>query len=166
MSLPTTPATSPESTQEVSNWLRRAGVVLLLAFVLIASLWSVREASLVKTSGEVTGHLTWSSIGRRGLAAPLVLAVTFPAGTGEVIVDINTDYLTKLDHNAWIPEPAAMEEGGGFTRLIYEVSGDRFEGRLDSRFSPSLSPGAHPLEVIVRAAGETLVFRDSTWLVP
>ncbi|HKX75183.1 MAG TPA: hypothetical protein VJR05_07320 [Acidimicrobiia bacterium] len=137
-----------------------------MAFVLFASQLEVGEKTRVESAGDLSATLTWSTLGRRGLAAPLTIEVVVPPEVSEVTVMINSDYLSNLDHNAWIPEPREMHRQGALTVLIYEAAGGRLVAELDSRFAPSTSPGRHPLEVQVEAAEDRVSFKASTWLVP
>ena len=162
----TLPRPTPESAQVTSTGFRRLGVGLLVAFVFIASQMQVREKTSVENSGDLSATLTWSNLGRRGLAAPLTIEVVATPETSQIVLMINSDYLANLDHNAWIPEPQEMQRSGALTVLIYEAAGGRLVAELDSRFAPSTSPGRHPLEVVVEAAGDRVSFRASTWLVP
>jgi hypothetical protein len=141
-------------------------VGLLVAFVLLASQLEVRRASQTVTAGDLSATLTWSSWGRRGLAAPLTIEVVSPPGISEITVMINSDYLSGLDHNAWIPEPQEMRREGTFTALVYPASEGRLVAELDSRFAPSIPPGRHLLEVWVEAGEEKARFRAASWLVP
>lgn len=162
----TLPRTTPESAQVTSTRFRRMGVGLLVAFVVFASQLEVGDKTVMETAGDLSATLTWSTLGRRGLAAPLTIAVVVPPGVSEVTVMINSDYLANLDHNAWIPEPLEMHRQGAFTSLLYETAGGRLVAELDSRFAPSTPPGRHPLEVQVEAAEDRVGFRASTWMVP
>lgn len=172
--------TQDETTSDLSDrpprrrgqWLRRAGVVLLLLIVGAAALdlLGPRSGEMTEEAGGYTLGLEYPQIARAGEPAPLHVTVEAGAGFEKVVqLRLCDELFDDLDFQNWYPNPSAETAVPNW--ILYEFdpppTGSTLEVSLDARVAPGQFGETDDCEVSVLVEDEPVVSATfTTWRMP
>lgn len=154
------------------QWWRWAGVALLVAIMLAATvgLLGPRTAETSATARGYQLDVTYPQVTRAGQPAPLHVRITAEAGFGETVqVSACDGIFDNFDFQNWYPNPSA--ETSTPTEVVYEfdapVSGNTLEVSLDARSAPGQFGGIRDCEISVLEDDRPVVSTAfTTWRMP
>ena len=114
--------------------------MLLLLIVVggLAGLMGVRSATATASGGGSTLAVTHAQVTRAGVAVPLHVEVTRPAGfDGPINLAVEESLLERFDFQNFYPNPSKETADGRWLRYEFDPPpGDTFRVSLDARTAP------------------------------
>jgi hypothetical protein len=151
-----------------------AGLALLMVVTVADGLslvdaFGVDTVTASATAGATRLEVDHPSVARPGLAAPLVIEVSDPAGfAAPITVAVSRTYIGMWDWNAMLPEPSGQTVDGD--RVVFEFDppdGDVLVVRLDGRIEPGVqSARAGEIALLDDAGADAAVVEVRTRVMP
>lgn len=152
-------------------WVRRAGLCVLLAFVLagVTGLLGVRTGTSTASGNGYDLSVTYASVARAGLDVPWQVTVSHPGGFGkEVVLAVTGDYFDIYETQGFTPDPSSGVRDADTLYLTFDApDGDVLRVSYDAYIQPSAQVGREATVSVVDADLRPLTSVDiDTHLVP
>lgn len=145
MSTSTLPKARPVGEIRRARNLRRAGMTVLVLFVLTGALgfFGTRTATATGTGGGYVVEVTYPKISRPGHAVRYEVKVTRAGGfDGPIHMRFSSSYFDLFDENSFGPDPDSTTTTGAYDIYAFEPPpGDTFVVSSDTRVEPARQRG-------------------------
>jgi hypothetical protein len=150
--------------------LRRAGIVILTALVLLGLLGHLGPSSrtAVRSSAAGTMEVTYDAVARPGVDSEVRLTVRPEPATDALVLTIGREILEVYGIDHFSPEPVEQRAEDG--RLVLEFAtgdGDTFDLRISGRTPTTQPPGRTTWRLEWLTDGSSAATLDATtWVLP